>query len=102
MRIAVGAGANFALSAAHAAPELLQRCQTMEEVSIGVVPVQVPAVAVSVIPTRGVPVTVGAAVFTGGAAVTATWVELAVAGPTLFVAVTVTRTLVPMSAGVSV
>jgi hypothetical protein len=47
-------------------------------------------------------VTVGAAVFAGGAAVTATWAELAAAEPLPFVAVTVTRTLVPMSAGPSV
>ena len=89
------------LIVAHAAPELLQRCQTIDVV-IGALPVHVPLVAVSVIPTRGVPLTVGATVLVGGAAVTATWVEPALAEPTLFAAVTVTRTLALTSAATSV
>ena len=68
---------------------------------MGCVPVQPPAPALSVWPSRAVPEIVGGAVFTGDDEVawtTAVGVELAVAEPTELVAVTTTRTVAPTSA----
>ncbi len=69
--------------------------------SIGGEPVQVPSWAVSVCVSRGVPVIVGTAVFTGGSGSTgADGSDDAVVEPPLFVAVTRTRIVAPTSAGV--
>ncbi len=72
---------------------------------IGCVPVQVPLSTVSVLFSLAVPVIVGAAVFFGACPVAATIPvgrEVAVPEPELFVAVTMTRSLWPTSAVVSV
>ena len=62
-------------------------------------PVHVPRSAVSVAPSRAVPVTVGAALLAGPAAATvAVAVELATAPPPALVAVTATRSVDPTSA----
>ena len=66
------------------------------------VPVQVPRAAASVPPSRAVPDTVGAAVFSGATGATAAvGAECASAVPPSFVAVTTTRTVRPTSVAVS-
>ena len=67
------------------------------------VPFQVPVSAVSVSPSRAVPEIVGPLPSTDGAsaATTAVFSEVAKASPPPFLAVTVTRRVVPTSPGVS-
>jgi hypothetical protein len=70
---------------------------------IGVVPVQVPFVALSVCPSTGVPDTVGEEVSAGGVAwTTAVVVEVAFALPAVLVAVTVASSVLPTSVEVGV
>ena len=66
------------------------------------VPVQVPRSTVSVSPSRAVPPTVGATVFAGATGSTRPAApDVADVDPAVFVAVTITRVVVPTSAGVS-
>ena len=80
---------------AQLAPPLSQRFHWIVRVGV---PVQVPVATVSVCPTLAVPVMVGATVFVGGVGTTAVTTEAAVALPSTFVAVTVTRIVLPTSA----
>ena len=61
-------------------------------------PLHVPAWAVSVSPSRAVPEIVGGLVETGAAGFTDAGAEAASARPAAFVAVTTTRTRLPLSA----
>src|SRR3954469_20332998 len=80
---------------------LAQRCHWWLKLS-GAVPAQVPVVAVSVRPSRAVPLITGTVLFAGGSAATAAvCVERAVLEPAVLVAVTETRTVDPTSAGPS-
>jgi hypothetical protein len=97
VRVCVAAPA----SDVHAAPPASQRRQSRVKV-IGVVPVQVPSVALRTWPSRTVPEMTGSPVrsLTGGdsGAMTAVAGEVELADPSTFVAVTVTRIVVPTSA----
>jgi hypothetical protein len=68
----------------------------------GGVPSQVPSLAVSVCPSRGVPEMAGGVVFEGEAGLTDAVAENALAEPAAFLAVTRTRTRPATSATVSV
>jgi hypothetical protein len=88
--------------AAQFSPSLSQRCQTSVYV-IGVLPVHEPLEAVSVCPASGVPVMVGVEVFVGATPPTAALTALsAEADPSPLAAVTVTITVFPTSAPLSV
>ena len=82
-------------------PSASQRCHCWVKDTVGV-PVHVPSEAiVSVCSSRAVPVTAGAATLAGGSgATTAVAVDVAIAVPPSFVAVTCARRVWPTSAGV--
>src|SRR5689334_1555981 len=87
--------------ALHAPPLASQRCHAKASAS-GWTPVQVPGVALRVLPVSGVPAIAGGAVMagapTGAAATSAEAGDVAVATPAAFFAVTTTRRVEPTAA----
>jgi hypothetical protein len=81
----------------HASPAESQRSHWRAKLTVGV-PVQLPSVALSVCPSRAVPLTTGGALLAGGAAATtALGALLTVAVPPPLRAVTSTRSVLPTS-----